>query len=198
MSIQHDRKQSEFRKWIGWTCLLTLIDQASKALVRLTMLPGSRFPVIDSVLFIHFIPNYRGFSWFVPDLPGWVQSLFLALRIIILLMAFPVYEFYRQSESTSVWSWIALITVSAGIEGNLLDDIFVPYTTDFIQVFQSPSANLADLFVYAGIFALAIEFGIQWRKKKPHWSNFRTCLAHIVQVRQAFFTFLKKYFVRKL
>jgi lipoprotein signal peptidase len=197
MSILHDREQGKFRQWIGWTCLLTLIDQASKALVRLTMLPGSRSPVIDNVLFIHFIPNYRGFSWFVPDLPEWVQPLFLALRITVLLMAFPVYEFYRQSNSTSVWAWIALIAVSAGIAGNLLDDIFVPYTTDFIQVFQSPSANFADLFAYIGMVAFAVESGIQWRREKPQWSSFRTYLAHMAQIRQAFFAFLREYFVRK-
>jgi lipoprotein signal peptidase len=197
MSILHDRKQGEFRQWIGWTCPLALIDQASKALVRMTMLPGSRLPVIDSVLFIHFIPNYRGFSWFIPDLPEWVQPLFLALRIFVLLMAFPVYEFYRQSKSTSVWAWIALITVSAGIAGNLLDDIFARYTTDFIQIFRSPSANFADLFVYVGIVALAVESGIRWRREKPQWSSFRACLAHMVQIRRAFFTFLREYFSRK-
>lgn len=197
MSIRHNRASSKFRQWIGWTCLLTLIDQASKVLVRITMLPGNRFSVIDNILFIHFIPNYRGFSWFVPDLPGWIQPSFLTLRIIILLMAFPVYEFYRRFKSASVWAWIALITVSAGIAGNLLDDIFVPYTTDFIQVFQSPSANFADLFGYVGIVALAVESGIQWRRGRPQWSSFQACLAHMAQIRQAFFTFLREYFVRK-
>jgi lipoprotein signal peptidase len=197
MLIQHGRKQGKFLLWIGWVCLLTLIDQASKALIRTTLLPGSRLPLIDNVLFITFIPNYRGFSWFVPDLPEWVQLLFLALRIIILVMAFPVYDFYFQSVQVSIWAWIALIAVSAGIAGNLLDDIFAPYTTDFIQVFQLPSANFADLLSYVGIGAIAVEWGIQWRKKKPHWNSFRTYLAHMAQVRQAFFAFLKEYLVRK-
>ena len=197
MSTWHDERQRKFRRWLGWICLLTLIDQASKGIVRTTLLPGSRLPIVDNILFITFIPNYHGFSWFVPDLPDWFQPIFLVLRLIILAMAFPVYDFYSQSEQAGRWAWIALITISAGVTGNLLDDIFMTYTTDFIQAFQSPSANLADLFSYAGIGALAVEFGVQWKKKKSRWHGFQHYLAHVVQVRRDFSVFLKRYFTRK-
>jgi lipoprotein signal peptidase len=197
MSIQPDRKLGMFRKWIGWACLLTLIDQVSKALVRTTLLPGSRFPLVGNFLFITFIPNYSGFSWFVPGLPEWSQSLFFVLRIILLVMAFPVFDFYYQSGRASIWAWIALVTITAGIAGNLLDDIFAQYITDFIQLFRSPSANFADLFTYIGMGAIAVELGIQWRKKKALWPGFRHCLSHLIQVRQAFFAFVRDYFVRK-
>jgi len=161
------------------------------------LLPGSRLPFVDNILFITFVPNYRGFSWFVPELPDGFRLLFLVLRLTILTMAFPVYDFYSQSEKAGKWAWIALVAISAGVAGNLLDDVFVTYTTDFIQVFQSPSANLADLFSYTGIGALAIEFSVQWKRKKPHWHGFRHCLAYMVRVRRDFLVFMKGYFVRK-
>jgi hypothetical protein len=80
---------------------------------------------------------------------------------------FPVYEYYDRSEGAGRWAWIALVAVSAGIASNLLDDIIVSYTTDFIQLFESPSANFADLFSYAGIVVLAIGLGRRRRRKKP-------------------------------
>jgi lipoprotein signal peptidase len=126
-----------------------------------------------------------------------VSAIIFAFRLIILVMAFPVYDFYYRSEQSSIWSWIALITVSAGVAGNLLDDVFVPYTTDFIQVFHSPSANFADLFIYVCIGALAVELGLKWKKKKPHWRGFSDCLDRGIQIRRDFFDFLKEYFVRK-
>ena len=197
MSINNDERQSKFLQWLSWTCLLTLVDQASKAIIRTTLLPGSRLPIIDNILFITFIQNFRGFSWFVPNLPEWFATLFLVLRLIILALAFPVYNFNFQFKRSSRWAWMALIAISAGILGNLLDDIFVPYTTDFIQIFQSPSANLADLFTCIGIGSLAIEFIVQWKKKKPRWHGLRYFLNHAVQVRRDFFLFLKDYFAGK-
>jgi len=197
VSSINDERQSKFRQWLGFICLLTLIDQASKAFIRTTLLPGSRIPFIDHVLFVTFIQNFRGFSWFVPNAPEWFRILFLVLRLMILAMAFPVYDFYFHSKQSSGWAWIALIAISAGVMGNLVDDIFMPYTTDFIQIFQSPSANLADLFLYTGIGALAIEFIVQWKKKRLRWHGLRYFIAQVVQARQDFFSFIRNYFARK-
>lgn len=191
------RARGNWRWWIGWSSLLIASDQIAKAVVRTTLLPGSRLPLVDNVLFITFIPNYRGVSWFVPDLPGWFPPLFLALRLASLLLAFPVYDFYNRCEGAGRWAWIALVAVSAGIAGNLLDDLFTPYTTDFIQLWQSPSANFADLFCYAGIGALAIEWGIWWKQHRPGWHGFRHFLAQRLRVGRAFVTFLREYVVRR-
>lgn len=197
MFILRNQKQGKFRQWVAWVCLLILVDQASKALIRSTLLPGSRLPFIDNFLFITFIPNDRGFSWFVPELPEWVRLLFFALRLIILVMAFPVYDFYSRSEQTSLWAWIGLIAVSAGVAGNLLDDVFAPYTTDFIQVFQSPSANFADLFSYVGIVALIIELGMHWRQKKLRWRGFKNYFTQRIETGRSFYAFLKGYLAKR-
>ncbi|HUW10417.1 MAG TPA: signal peptidase II, partial [Anaerolineae bacterium] len=133
------------------TCLLVALDQVSKLVVRSTLTPGSTLPILGDILSVTFIPNYRGFSWFVPVLPEWVVPPFLLLRLFVLVMAFPVYAFYKRSGRASGWASVALIGISAGILGNMMDDLLMPYTTDFIQVFQSPSANFADLWSFVGV-----------------------------------------------
>jgi signal peptidase II len=194
--LPRERERRDVLLWAGLTCLLVAVDQASKWVARTRLSPGSSLSILGDVLRITFIPNYRGFSWLVPVLPQWVKLPFLLLRLVILVMAFPVYEFYKRSGQGSRWAWVALVGISAGILGNLLDDLFVPYTTDFIQVFQSPSANLADLLSYVGVGALLAEVAWRWRRTKPRWRGFRYHWTKATQERRAFFAFLLQYFSR--
>jgi lipoprotein signal peptidase len=147
---------------------------------------------------VTFAPNYRGFSWFLPVLPEWVKPPFLLLRLFIFVMAFPVYEFYKRSGRASGWASVALIGISAGTLGNILDDLFMPYTTDFIQVLRFPSANFADLGSFVGLGALVLEVTLRWRRMKPHWQGFRYHWMKAIEVRRAFSEFLLHYFGRKL
>jgi len=192
----HERK--DLLRWAGLTCLLVALDQVTKLVVRSRLTPGSTLPILGDILSVTFIPNYRGFSWFVPVLPEWVVPPFLLLRLFVLVMAFPVYEFYKRSGRASGWACVALICISAGAMGNILDDLFLPYTTDFIQVFQSPSANFADLWSFVGVLALLFEVTLRWRRTKPRWRGFRYHWKKATQVRRAFFGFLLHYFGRKL
>jgi lipoprotein signal peptidase len=165
--------------------------------VRSTLTPGNSIPLLGDVLRVTFVRNYQGFSWFVPTLPEWVKPPFLLLRLLIFLLAFPVYEFDKRSGRASGWALVALIGISAGILGNVLDDLFVPYTTDFLQVFHSPSANLADLCSWVGLLALLVEITLRWRSTNSRWRGFRHCWAEATQVRQAFLEFLQHYWRRE-
>jgi hypothetical protein len=68
----------------------------------------------------------------------------------------------------------------------LMDPLFAPYTTDFIQVFHSPSAKLADVYAYIGIGALAVEMSLLLRLKRPRWRGLRHLLAAAVRTRKEF------------
>ena len=192
---QHERK--DLLRWAGLTCLLVALDQVSKLIVRSTLAPGSSIPLLGDILSVTFIPNYRGFSWFVPVLPEWVEPPFLLLRLLIFVMAFPVYEFYKRSGRATGWASVALIGISAGILGNMMDDLLVPYTTDFIQVFQSPSANFADLCSFVGLGALVLEVSLRWRRMRPRWQGLRYSWTKATQARREFLGFLLHYFGRK-
>jgi signal peptidase II len=193
---QSGRERRDLLRWAGLISLLVAIDQLSKLGVRATLAPGSTLPLLDDLLRITFVPNYRGFSWFVPVLPEWVKPPFLLLRLLILLMAFPVYQFYRQSGQGTRWAWVALIGISAGTMGNMLDDLFFPYTTDFFQVLQSPSGNFADLVAFVGVGALVVEVALRWKRERPRWRGFRYHWAEATQARRAFLAFLWHYFSR--
>ena len=194
----HDgHAHKDLLRWAGLTCLLVALDQVSKLVVRSTLAPGSSIPLLGDVLCVTFIPNYRGFSWFVPVLPEWVELPFLLLRLLIFVMAFPVYEFYKRSGRATGWASVALIGISAGTLGNILDDLFLPYTTDFIQVFHSPSGNFADLWSFVGVLALLVEVALWWRRTKPRWRGVRYHWTRVTQARREFLGFLLHYFGRK-
>jgi signal peptidase II len=190
-------RKLSFKQLFYLTGILVLVDQGTKALVRGNLHVGSRIPLITDFLFITYVQNYRGFSWFVPDLPQWVIPIFFTLRVVIVFMAFPVYLFYTQTVRKSIAAVTAVLGISAGVIGNLLDDIFMPFTTDFLQVFHSPSANFADIFTYLGIMAICIETFWWLRFRKPIWRGFRHFLIERARVGKAFYDFLQRFWTGK-
>jgi lipoprotein signal peptidase len=152
-------------------CLLVVVDQVTKAIVRETLTPGGSIPLIGDVVRITFVQNFEGFSWWVPTLPPWVELAFRVVLIFIVLAAFPVYVFYTQTRRQSIWADVAVVGITASVLGHLTDDLFVPYATDFFQVFHSPSANLADVYSYVGIGALAVEMALTFRVRRTPSRN---------------------------
>jgi signal peptidase II len=152
--------------WVLVVLVLVLVDQGSRAAMRSLLAPGERLPVVDGFLYLHYVQNGRGYAGFVPDLPAWFDGIFFAGRALIAALAYPVYRFYIKTERESAWAGLALLGISAGVLGNLQGDWFFPNTTNFLQLFQSPSANLADLFTYAGVAALGVESLEHLRRRK--------------------------------
>ena len=170
-------------------CLLVIADQVSKAVVRANMSPGDNIALVNNVLRITFVQNFTGFSWWVPPLPAWAKMAFRGLLFCIVLAAFPVHMFYTHTRRRSIWADIGFIGLVASGLGHLLDDFFVPFATDFIQVFDSPSANLADIYSYIAISALAAETVWVFRVRRPKWKGFRYLLSVEVQIWKEFIEF---------
>jgi lipoprotein signal peptidase len=185
-------KRNRLLQLIAIVCLLVVVDQVTKGIVRKALAPGGSIPLIDDVLRITFFQNFKGFSWWVPTLPSWANSVFRVVLIFMVLVAFPVYIFYTHTRRQSIWADIAVVGIAASGWGHLMDDLFVPYTTDFIQVFHSPSANLADVYSYVGIGALAVETILVFRIRKPKWKGFRHLLAAAVRTRKEFLEFIMR------
>ena len=179
---------------IALALLLVVVDQASKAIVRTTMSPGESVPILGDVLRIHFEPVFSGVSWFVPDLPVWARAALRLAWLFVALLAFPVYLFYTQTRRRSVWTDVAAVGLCAGCLGHLLDDLFAPYTTDFIRFFNGPSANFADVYAYAGLAALAVELIWGIRETKSDWRGWRHFLHRAVERRRAFLRFVRRGF----
>jgi signal peptidase II len=176
---------------LGIICPLVIMDAITKAVVRGSLIPGESIPVIGDILRITFVQNYTGFSWWVPALPLWAKIVFHVLMVSLALVAFPFYLFYTQTRRQNLWTDLAFVTIVAAILGHLFGDLLQPYTTDFIQIFHLPSANLSDIYAYAGIVALLVEMYLVYRLRKPHRKGLRSSLEDAVATRKEFIRFIR-------
>lgn len=141
--------------WAG-VLILTVLDQLSRAWVRLSMVPGEQIKVLGAWFSIHFIPNTKGFSWFMPELPHWVSQVYILLLAAIALAAWPVWRHYERRYHLDGWAQAAFVTLTAACCGHVAEAVLVPYTTDFLQVLDSPCANFADVYAHVGLVFLVI------------------------------------------
>jgi len=189
-----DRKNVHLVSRLVAIFLLVSADYGSKALVQASMPPGGSIAFIGNILRLTYIQNYSGFSWFVPEMPGWVQIGFQAFLFLLAIVAFPVYLFYVKTLRQTLWTDVAFVCLVASFLGHSAIDLFFPYTVDFLQVLHSPSANFADLCSYVGIGALLIEMVQSGSQKKPAWKSLHQFLDNARKTRREFFDFIRKGF----
>jgi lipoprotein signal peptidase len=109
VKVQPNTKRPRPLRLITSICLLVAMDQVVRAIVRTNLTPGESIPLLGDVLRITFAPNFSGFSWWVPELPTWTKPVYMALRIVLLLAAFPVYLFYTRTRRQSIWADVAFV-----------------------------------------------------------------------------------------
>lgn len=166
-----------------------VVDQASKAAVRGALAPGERLPLVGDVLSIVLHPNTRGLSWWVPDLPAWGPFLLTLLFWVVLVGVLPVYHFHALRTGGSGWAAVAAISLAGGVGGHVADGLFAPWTTDWIQLLELPAGNLADVYSWVGLAALAVELGRTERKRRGMGLAGRWALAR--ETRRDFIRFLR-------
>lgn len=174
--------------------LLVILDALTKQVVRCRLSPGDSISLMGNFLRITYIQNFTGFSWWVPNLPDWVTYIFQGILALIVLGSLPVYLFYIQTRRRSIWTDLALIGITAGSLGHLVEDLFLPFTTDFIQVLGSPSANFDDLYAYVGVLALAIEIVYGARARKMRQENQVGFWNEMISTRKEFIHFVSEWF----
>jgi lipoprotein signal peptidase len=182
------------RVWPCWLAITALVfwDWISKTIVRANLSPGHSVSVLGNALKITYVQNYRGVSWWVPELPPWSNFILQALLLFVILAAYPLYLFYVNQRRHTAWMDIAFVGIVASCTGHLLNDLFFPYTVDFIQVYHSPSANFADIYSYAGIIALVIE-AVQMHRNREHvWKGIRQWVEERKALRNAIMEYYRK------
>jgi signal peptidase II len=132
------------------------IDQASKAVVMLTMPMGEVIPIIPPVLDLHYITN-RGVAFGLFSRFG---DIFIPVAVIIMLV---ILAFYRTLRGPRLWLRTALALQLGGALGNLLDRLRFGAVVDFLDFhipainFYFPVFNLADsAIVCGGILAVLL------------------------------------------
>lgn len=162
-------------KIYGIACILLMIDQGLKLLVR------SKLPILGEVT---VIPNF--FSIYHIENNGAAFSMFSGATIVLIVISVLVLAFLHYyvltEEKMTKWRTFALGIIIGGIIGNLVDRLLYGAVVDYLSFdlfgYGFPVFNMADIGITIGFIILAIgilrrdsnEFGDS-RKKRQRSEN---------------------------
>jgi signal peptidase II len=123
------------------------LDQASKAIVQSSLVPGESVRALPGVEITNV--HNKGVAFGLAGGAGIVVIL-LAVAALVLILA----TFARDPRRRGLWIPIGLL--AGGALGNLADRIRMDSVTDFIDLPLWPAFNLADIAIVAGVAGLAL------------------------------------------
>lgn len=152
-------------------CVLLMIDQGIKLLVR------SKLPILGEVT---VIPNF--FSIYHIENKGAAFSMFSGATIVLIVISVLVLAFLHYyvltEEKMTKWRIFSLGIVIGGIVGNLVDRLLYGAVIDYLSFdlfgYGFPVFNMADIGITVGFVILAIgilrrdsnEFGDSSKKRQ--------------------------------
>lgn len=145
------------------------IDQISKAIVRLEIIPGEIIPVINHTFIMTNVENSGAFLGLGSDLSP-LLKLLLLLILPVLVLGFVIY-YILQNKDMDRMSLIAFCCIVGGGIANVYDRIVYGSVTDFFHidlggVFRTGIFNVADMSVTFGMIMLLIA-SFLYPKKDP-------------------------------
>ena len=136
------------RSWrlAGALCgVVVALDQASKAIVQSSLVPGESVRALPGVEITNV--HNKGVAFGLAGGAGIVVIL-LAVAALVLILA----TFARDPRRRGLWIPIGLL--AGGALGNLADRIRMDSVTDFIDLPLWPAFNLADSCITIGVLSL--------------------------------------------
>lgn len=143
--------ERSLRAWLlvlATAAVVVLVDQASKAAVRSSIVPGETRSVLPGLQFVN--TRNRGIAF--GFLPGrhWAITVLIALALLILLV-------YFARHSTLALIWLPTGMLVGGALGNVFDRVRVGSVTDFVKLpLGWPPFNLADAAITIGVLLLVL------------------------------------------
>ncbi|HWP96155.1 MAG TPA: signal peptidase II [Syntrophomonadaceae bacterium] len=132
-----------------WTAaLLVGLDQFTKWLVKVNMMPGESFPVAPGFLYLTYVQN-RGAAFSL--MSG--QRIFLLLTATLVVLAVVI---FNQRYKPNVILQMITGLLAGGALGNLIDRINLGYVVDFLDLGWFPVFNLADSAICIAAFLFII------------------------------------------
>ncbi len=132
---------------------LIAVDQLSKLVALDKLKDGASIVVIKGLLSLTYVEN-RGAAY------GMLQGgriFFIPLTLIVLGC---IIYYYIKLPKTKVYTWVrvAMVLITAGAIGNLIDRAFRGFVVDFFQFtfIEFPVFNVADSCIVVGTIFLAI------------------------------------------
>jgi signal peptidase II len=146
--------------WLAVSALVIALDQATKSLVRHTLIPYVPHAVIPHVLNWTLAFNRGAAFSFLADSSGWQTWLFGGLAVVVCVgLAVWLARTPRRDWRTA----LPVALIIGGALGNLIDRLVHGQVTDFIQVYWHawswPAFNIADSAISVGAVMLIV-FGL--------------------------------------
>ena len=130
--------------------LLAAADQLTKLYALNVVKPRGMITVIDNFYYFVYVEN-RGAAFGIMQNKQWFFV--IVTLLIFACMGYVLYNYKIEGKLFLA----ALVLVSGGGIGNLIDRIFRGYVVDFLQFsFFAPVCNLADYFITVGAALLVI------------------------------------------
>lgn len=136
--------------FVGITVLLVVLDQVSKYLVRLLMVPGETIPVVPHIFHLTYVQNPGAAFGILAHRTNFFIIITLAVIVFILL-------FFRRISPEQKLLKTALSLQLGGALGNLIDRVIMGHVTDFFDFRIWPVFNIADMAVVLGVGLLCWE-----------------------------------------
>lgn len=145
------------------------IDQISKAIARVEIIPGEIIRVINDTFILTNVENSGAFLGLGSDLSPFLK-LVLLLILPVLVLGFVIYYILKNKDMDRM-SLIAFCCIVGGGIANVYDRIVYGSVTDFFHidlggVFRTGIFNVADMSVTFGMILLLLASFI-YPKKDP-------------------------------
>lgn len=153
--------------WLGVSVLVIGSDQATKSVVRHTLIPYMPHQVIPHLLNWTLAFNRGAAFSFLADSSGWQTWLFGGLAVVVCIgLGVWLARTPRRDWRTA----LPVALIIGGALGNLIDRLIHGQVTDFIQVYwhawSYPAFNVADSAITVGA-VLLVAFGLFGGSAKP-------------------------------
>jgi signal peptidase II len=145
------------RYWFLLSIVVILLDQWSKWLAEISLIPYQPVPVLPLFNFTLAYNTGAAFS-FLSDAGGWQRWFFISLTVIVVAVLFKWLWRMRAEERLQAAS---ISLVLGGAIGNLIDRVWLGHVIDFLDVYYGsyhwPIFNIADSAITVGVVLLIID-----------------------------------------
>lgn len=135
---------------LGIALVIVLLDQATKLLVRMHMMPGDSIPLIPKIFHLTYVQNPgAAFGMFAHQ-----TAFFIIIAVAVILF---ILVFFHKTDRHQKLLRIGLSLQLGGAVGNLIDRIYLGHVTDFFDFRIWPVFNIADMAIVFGVVLLCWE-----------------------------------------
>lgn len=148
--------KSHWWKWLGWSTLVVVLDQLTKAAITGRFQYGESHYVLSWFNLVLAHNTGAAFS-FLAGASGWQREFFMGITVVIT----GVLLWMLRGNAANRWLALALALVIGGALGNLIDRVTLGYVIDFVQWhvagYYWPAFNVADSAICVGAVMLVID-----------------------------------------